>query len=242
MNYQEATTMAQKYPKVSLEQALGVAQAVYKQNKHSKISTLATAMGYQPTTGIFRIKKAAAKMFGLIQEEGDVVTTTKLSIKILSPYNESERLKSLQLAFNSFDIFNELYERIPVDVQINSDRIATLAERECEIHVENKEDFVDVFVSSAVFANLLEKVNDNSFIKYIGDNAQADNEDIPVNSSSPEVAGTPVPSVAATHIGQQIPVKAHDPSLTLNINLNIDSSTSIEVIEALFNKLKTLRE
>lgn len=237
--------MSQKYPKYSLEEALSVASAVYKQNKQCKVITAATALGYKPSTSGFIQKKASAKWYGLIQEENDLLNSTSITTKIMSPYDEQEKTTNLQIAFNTFELFKELLDHIPYDVVLTKDRIATLAERECEIQVDNKEAFVEIFVDGATFCGLLDKIDDNTIIK------KQENTSFDVNLKTGETVISDktreenqveiAPSITTNNSTKtNNDIVQPTQSLTINLNINIDSSTPIELICELMKQISTL--
>jgi len=234
----------QKYPKFSLGDTLSVAEAVYKQNKSCKKSQLATALGYSETTSIFQVKTAAAKWYGLLTEEKGIVKCTSTAINIFAPYSTEEKQQALQKAFRSFDTFQQLLDHLPVDTKMSKDRIATLAERECNINVDGKDAFVGIFLESATFCKLLEEVGDGFFQKpaLTASTEVEPTGTIPSLITQAAIAEGDIPTSQTTIIqADSAGCRVSSPPVTFNININVDANTTPEVIGELFKHITALK-
>lgn len=237
----------QKFPKYPLEDAVMVARAAYQQGKACKLSTLAAALNYTPSTGTFKQKKAAATWFGLIEiRDDETVTATDLARSIISPLDDAEQTRARAQAFLKYELFSRFYSHIPTGVDLTIQRMANIAERECGIEVDNKEAFVRVFAQSGEFAGVLIKKTEDYSVMYKphgGDNFE------------PTLSGSAtLPSGAEENPAAQGAFDSQDkqtlvvdeprstPQITgfptgLSVTLNVSSDTPIEVVQLILDRI-----
>ncbi len=214
--------MAQKYPKVSLEQALKLAEAVYKQNKECKVATAAVAAGYSEKSGTFGLIKAAAKWYKLVLEDNSLFKVTPLGAAIFSPLDANEKVSSLKEAFLSFDLFKQLFEGLPSGTDLVKERIATLAERLCGVDVDQKENFVTVFLEGATFTNILNELEEGHYIK----SSISQDETISPDDGKEITHRATTAQFHDNDKDEHHPAHAHTRhTLVINVNLNVDSTT-----------------
>jgi len=97
---------AVQFPYADLQQALEVTRAAYEEAED--INRVAVKLGYSVSSGAFRQKVAAAKLFGLVETGGKKLTPTALGEQIVrSP--GSKRL--LAAAFLNVPLYKQIYDK-----------------------------------------------------------------------------------------------------------------------------------
>lgn len=230
-------TMPQKYPKITLEKALKLAEVVYKQNKECKVTVAATAAGYTVKSGPFKTIKAAAKWYGLITEDAGVFKLAAVGSSILAPLNDDEKASALKKAFLSFNLFQQLYDELPQDAPLTKERIMTVAERVCNVDVDQKENFVTIFLESATFVKLLTQTPEGLFAKEVKAPAVPDYANKAETVTVPELAAE---IAAAPRIQPREEAVTHRRGVAISLNLHIDSNTDIDKVAALIRQLTEL--
>ncbi|MHB8424870.1 MAG: hypothetical protein ACYDB9_06915 [Gammaproteobacteria bacterium] len=100
------------YPYYDLNQSIGVANIVHEKAGGScSREQLAPLLGYSGVkNGGFLTRLSAAKMFGLIQEEGGQLKLTDRAHQILSPVMPEDEKRAKADAFLAVELFQKVYE------------------------------------------------------------------------------------------------------------------------------------
>ncbi|WP_124705834.1 winged helix-turn-helix domain-containing protein [Sulfuriferula multivorans] len=101
------------FPYYNLQLSIDAAKIVHEKGGGACTrEQLASYLGYSAVkNGGFLSRVSAARMFGLIEQEGDTIRVTERGQKILSPVIESEREQALIDSFMSVELFNKFYEQ-----------------------------------------------------------------------------------------------------------------------------------
>lgn len=104
---------ATQYPYFDLDDSVIVAKAVHERGGGTCSRDLvAAALGYSTTkSGAFLSRIYAAKQFGLIDIEGDILGVTDRATNILHPVMESDAVVAKRDAFLAVPLFQKVYEK-----------------------------------------------------------------------------------------------------------------------------------
>jgi len=122
---------------------------------------------------------------------------------------------------------------LPKDSEISRERIATLSERQCNINESNRDKFVDIFIENAIYTGLLENIDDTHYKKIpIGETNEKGFEEIKDSNREER----------HNKLGTTEDAKSTSPekSISVNININFDSSVTPETIIELIKRIKSL--
>lgn len=97
-----------KFPYVALDDVSGIAETMlHTFGGRCSMVQLATALNQKPSSGAFRVKVTAAKMFGVITGRGDSLTLTPLGTALADP---AERRQARVTAFLNVPLYEKMYE------------------------------------------------------------------------------------------------------------------------------------
>ncbi len=101
------------YPYFDLQDSIEVAKAVHESGGgRCGRDVVAAALGYSTVrSGAFLTRIYAAKQFGLIDIEGDTISTTDRASQILHPVMPNDAMTARVAAFLSVDLFRKVYEK-----------------------------------------------------------------------------------------------------------------------------------
>jgi hypothetical protein len=101
------------HPYFDLNDSIEVAKAVHdKGGGQCARDLVAAALGYSTTkSGAFLSRLSAAKQFGLIRINGDIVSTTGEAITILHPLMDSDATIARRDAFLNVPLFQKVYDK-----------------------------------------------------------------------------------------------------------------------------------
>jgi len=142
---------AMLHPYFDLKDSIDVAKAVHDRGGGQCARDLvAAALGYSTTkSGAFLSRLSAAKQFGLIRINGDVVSTTEASVAILHPVMDSEEVSARRDAFLSVPLFQKVYERFKGGSLPQEAGLMNLFKSEFKISDERLKPAVRVMLASA---------------------------------------------------------------------------------------------
>jgi len=145
-----------RFPTYSLEKALDVARVVYEKGAGRLTKeSIATALGHSITSSALASKIAAAKHFGLLEEEDNFLKVTDLARQILIPTKPEERSEGLKQAFLTFPVFKQIYERFLGLKLPERSTFENILQREYGASVATKGDMYEVLVNSGKFAGVI---------------------------------------------------------------------------------------
>lgn len=108
-----ARTRSPNYPAVGLHDAIELAQALWKQEKRTAVApaVAAGAWGYRSLSGPARVRLAAVKKYGLLEEDRQGVRVSELAMRLcLEPLHSEPYRKALLEAALKPDLFRDLHE------------------------------------------------------------------------------------------------------------------------------------
>ncbi len=106
-------TRSPNYPALPLEAAAELAQALWKQEKRTAVpaEVAVRAWGYTSLSGPARVRLAALKRYGLLEEDGDAVRLSELGMRLaLEPTQSEAYERALREAALRPDLFRQLHE------------------------------------------------------------------------------------------------------------------------------------
>jgi len=145
------------YPAISLDYAIKVVEKARVLGK--SISDTTIAGGGSTKSGAFTRKRAALGYFGLISGRGENLQITELAEKIISPLNENEKTSAIKESFLKPALYRKLYDTVEKEVSIEVSMLGNLVVREFGIQPSGKDDFMNTFISSGQFAQLINYID-----------------------------------------------------------------------------------
>ena len=101
------------FPSAPLKDIATVARAINGRGGRCRFDELAAALGQtSKNSGAFRLKTAAARMFGVVETEGGELVLTDLGRRLSAPSNEAEALVE---AFMNVRLYGSLFDRYAAD-------------------------------------------------------------------------------------------------------------------------------
>lgn len=150
-----STSTGSKYgilhPYFDLNDSLAVAKVVHDRGGGQCARDLvAAALGYSTTkSGAFNSRISAAKQFGLVRVEGDIVSTTDKAITILHPVMDLDATIGRRDAFLSVPIFQKVYEKFKGSSLPQESGLQNFFKSEFKISDERLKPAVRVMLASA---------------------------------------------------------------------------------------------
>ncbi len=119
---------------MTIGKALDLAKIIYNNGKALKIDTFAELISMNPNGGAFVTKYNTLIKYGLIEKNGEVLTTTPLVKKIVHFLDENEK-KSLSFkAFINVPLFQELVDKFKETRLPDDDSLDTLLIRQHDVN------------------------------------------------------------------------------------------------------------
>lgn len=149
--------MTTSYPKIPLEQAVSVPEALQKNggNPMSAID-LGTALGISPGSSALRTITAASSAYGLTGGSYKTVFSMKpLGQAISSPTEEGERERSLVTALMQVALFKDIYELYKGKKKPERQYLVNTLAREFKIATKSAESVADIFLENLRFVGLV---------------------------------------------------------------------------------------
>jgi hypothetical protein len=148
-----------KYPRHSVEQALRIPRAIYKQNA-GRPTTPAEAVVYAggaSITGAWNVEISSSKKYGFLDTEDGKLVLTPRARRVIAPQADSDRVTALQEAIMAAPDISEVYnhyrgELLPASKQF---LVNALIDR-FKIPSDKVNDFIKVFMDSMRSAELID--------------------------------------------------------------------------------------
>jgi hypothetical protein len=194
--------------------------------------TLAIALNLSVKSSGFQLKTLTARQFGLLEKQGNILTTTDLAKAIFKPTSEAEKANALAQSFMKIPLFREVANRFKGRPLPPSQDFRNFIERELGIDSKRVADAERVLKDSARETGVIVTSGSNSYL----------------STESAAVKESPKP---AGHTGEEDSSGSKKPNGSTNeyqnapiININIDSedfaSMEPEKIEAFFAGLSRI--
>lgn len=159
-----------KYPRQSVEKALRIPEAIYRQNA-GKPATLAEAAEYTTggkPNGPFRVEVSSAKKYGFLKSEGTKLALEDRARRAIAPQSETDRISALQEAILAAPEISEVYnhyrgENLP-DPQFFRNALID----KFGIPEDKVPEFIEIFEESMLSAGLVEHIGDRTRLIDIG--------------------------------------------------------------------------
>lgn len=100
------------YPSISLTDVIKMVDVIKERGGRCRFDDLAWALGQQKSSGAFRGRTGAGRMFGAVETAGSELVLTELGERICSPVSQAEALAE---AFLRAPLYKALYDRYAVD-------------------------------------------------------------------------------------------------------------------------------
>jgi hypothetical protein len=149
---------SQRYPGVTLEEAIGLARFVEERGLEGlPASALAEALGFSNIkTNAFSARVSAARQFGLLSQDGDGYALTALAREVLHPVEAGALPAIRRRALLESPLYAELALRYAGKVVPETSALANLLYHHHGITASAKAQAAEVFVASARFAGALD--------------------------------------------------------------------------------------
>jgi len=236
---------SREHPKIPVPQCLDYAKVVREYGGLMSVADYATALGYKSyTTGAVIPKISNPPYYGLLSREGDTLRTTDLLDRLVTPVTEEEEQSAKLEAFRHVAIYAELIELIGKSGTKQDRVVENMAQRRLGIQPGAAKEFVDVFVQSAEWAGLAQRIDDGSFELRAEPAPTSISADTPAGES--ETAATGQPPSAPQEAGLQPPRRAATRAMDLHVHIHFGRGESGEdmgdKIKALLMKIGALEE
>jgi hypothetical protein len=238
-----------QFPQINLEKAVEYAKKlVSKTHTGAQPESIILTGVFGSATGAGRIRASAMKQFGLMDGTADAYIASDLAKRLIAAPPDEMRPLS-QLAVLKPDVFKTLYETFKGD-KVAAAKIRQQASN-LEVHPDNLEKCVTLFVESIVFAGLGEMNGDEiSLAPPVMEQPEVPSADAAPDEGVGERSG-PGGSKESGNAEkrQSVPVKPplaagaateHAPSGRSVIHVNIDLDSSLDT-EKLERQLELLR-
>ena len=154
------TRVTRPYPSYTLEEALGVAEAIYRVNAGLPFARelLAGALGTTPKSSAFTMRLNASATYGLTQggyNDADIRITELGESVVASAVGDAARARAIAAAAMNPELFGKFYElfdgkRLPEDTYVHS-----LLQRELGVPDGLEEECLRILRANGVFAGII---------------------------------------------------------------------------------------
>jgi predicted nucleotide-binding protein len=164
---QRATTL---YPKVSLIDALRLAESIRDNNASSPYNRidLAASVDLSPESSTLRTLITASNKFGLTEGSyaAEKITLTDLGRKIVSPTSDEEKAQGLMTALYMVDFYKDFFERFKNHRLPRKDLLLNTLEREFHIPRADRDQCYELLVKNATELGLLKDVGGTLYVRF----------------------------------------------------------------------------
>ena len=160
---------SRQYPVLTLKNAIeiiGQARNLGKTINKATLSTIGSRADSKGSikSGAFVRKLAAIKNYGLIKIDGENINFTETAEGIIHFQNPDEQKANTIKAFLTPHTFYSLFTELEKNVPLNVNLIRNKAIREIGISSAGSLSFMNCFISSGIFAGLIEYASDDKQI------------------------------------------------------------------------------
>ena len=167
------TRRVRSYPAHTLEDALEIAKAIYRDNAALPLDRglLASHLGISHRSSSFTTLLAASEQYGFTKGRyrDDTISLTDLGISISMPKSEQELAKTLSLAAHAPEKFEQLNQLVPTGELPKSDFLTNLLVRDLGIDIEQTEEFIEIYTKNMAYIGSVEN-------EEVGFGVEANNE------------------------------------------------------------------
>ena len=155
------------FPAYGLSTALDIARRVEESGGGSLTEeTLAVNMDLSVKSSGFRLKSLAARQFGLINKQGDLLTTTPVAKAIFKPTGPDDAKRGGLQAFLSIPLFRAVSERYRGQRLPDSQTLRNVLEREFHVERSRVQQAERMLLDSAKDAHLLKSNGDGVYLAF----------------------------------------------------------------------------
>ncbi|MHA1636463.1 MAG: hypothetical protein ACTSUO_06265 [Candidatus Thorarchaeota archaeon] len=174
-----------------------------------------------------RNKIAALRHFGLLEK--DELKATDLCIDIAS-HPDDEKIKYYQKAFFSCEIFKKVYETFS-GREVKLTEIITYSIKPLDVHLDNSEEFVNIFTKSILFSSLAKETDDGLLIEKT--------TEAEIDPRTDKIIESVAPNEIKEGADSDISIKrGHPRTGVVNIDIKIDPTLDPEKLEEHLKKLR----
>jgi uncharacterized membrane protein len=159
------------FPRLSLSGAVQIMDAASKFGRTWKKEQFATfgvrGGAASVNSGAFTSRLSSLKDYGLIISDKDNVSITDLALSITKPVTTNEREVAIRKAFLSVATFSDLYASFEGGVALSKDKVAEHAVYNLGISRDSKDRFVNNFIDSGEYINLVSFNKDDGTITLV---------------------------------------------------------------------------
>jgi len=121
-------------------------------------------LGASAKSSGFRLRTLAARQFGLMTKQGDMLRNTPLAKAIIKPTNETERDNAIVESFHSIPLFKAIATRFKGQPLPQGEAFHNILEREFRIQNNRVSEAERIFRDSAREAGLLQTSGSNTYL------------------------------------------------------------------------------
>ncbi|MDC0035517.1 hypothetical protein OAJ44_04070 [Chloroflexi bacterium] len=149
------TRKVRSYPGHTLEEALEIAKAIYRDNVGLPLDRglLASHLGISHRSSSFTTLLAASEQYGFTKGryKDDTISLTDLGISISMPKSEEELSKTLLLAAHTPEKFRKLNQLVKDGDLPKSEFLTNLLVRDLGIALEQTEEFIEIYTNNLAY-------------------------------------------------------------------------------------------
>ena len=149
------TRKVRSYPGHTLEDALEITKAIYRDNAGLPLDRglLASHLGISHRSSSFTTLLAASEQYGFTKGRyrDDTISLTELGISISMPKSEEELAKTLGAAAHTPEKFDKLNQLVQDGELPKSEFLTNLLVRDLGIDVEQTEEFIEIYTKNIAY-------------------------------------------------------------------------------------------
>ncbi|MFL2759901.1 MAG: hypothetical protein ACJ0BG_02720 [Dehalococcoidia bacterium] len=155
------TRKVRSYPAHTLQDALEIAKAIYRDNAGLPLDRglLASHLGISHRSSSFTTLLAASEQYGFTKGRyrDDTISLTEVGISISMPKSEEELLKTLRSAAHTPEKFDKLKQLVQDGELPKSEFLTNLLVRDLGIDVEQTDEFIEIYTKNIAYITSVEK-------------------------------------------------------------------------------------
>lgn len=157
------------FPRLSLQSAVKVIDTASKFGKswpREQFAGFGSQSGAGSVkSGAFAVRISSLRDYGLITTTKDSVDLTELGTRVSKPVTDTERKEAIRQAFLNVSPFKDLCDGLEAGVELSLDQVAQYAVFNLGISRDSREKFINIFIDSGKFVNVVTHNKETQSIK-----------------------------------------------------------------------------
>ena len=140
---------------MDIKTAIEFAMVIYQNGRKLKIKTFADLIEMKETGGAFNIKVNTLIKYGLIEKNGDEISTTPIVKRLFHPLNNIEKRSLTFEVLKNMLLYKKLIENYKENGLPDDDKLKTLLIREYDVNEKAAKSVRDGFIRSLKYLKIL---------------------------------------------------------------------------------------